>query len=205
MTDMGEVREAAPRSRRSGPGLEIAIQAAVLELLATSGYEAMTMEQIATCAGTGKAALYRRWQTKSDLVLDTLEAFVDLEWPLPDTGGLREDLIEALALVAESMEDPLARGAAAALAELPGAPTRRSGLRKRMLAARSKALLDIIERAVRRGEVSRVPPPVVADAALALLVYRLLVDGLPLSRAALEEAVDGIVMPLVGDPAPPSA
>lgn len=199
--EWGEVEVAAgafPRlTRRRGSGLEAAIRDAVIELLGSIGFEAMTMEQVAAAAGTGKAALYRRWPTKNDLVLDTLAQFVDLEWPLPDTGSLRGDLVAALSLVAESMEDPLARGAAAALAELPGSPTRRSQLRGRFLAARRDALLVLVDRAVQRGESVRSASPVVAEAALALLMYRVLSDGLPVDRRVLQAAVDDVVMPLV--------
>lgn len=189
-------------TRRRGRGLETAIRAAVIEVLGSTGFEAMTMEQVAATAGTGKSALYRRWPTKHELVLDTLAEFVDLEWPLPDTGNLRDDLVEALSLVAASMEDPFARGVAGVLAELPGSPTRRSQLRARFLDARRDALLALVDRAVERGEATHGARPVVAEAALALLVYRLLSDGLPLDREALQDSIDYVVMPLVTIPEP---
>ncbi|MHB8449780.1 MAG: TetR/AcrR family transcriptional regulator [Mycobacteriales bacterium] len=182
--------------RRRGELLESAIRHAVLELLASTGYDAMTMEEIAHRAHTGKAALYRRWPAKSELVLDTLVRFVTPNTPLPDTGGLRGDLLAVLGAVADSMDEPIARGAAAALAEISAAPTRKSALRVRFLAQRRDALLSVLQRAVDRGEIPGPARLAVAETALAMLIYRLLADGLPISREAIEALVDQVVLPL---------
>lgn len=182
--------------RRRGAGLEEAIHRAVLELLAAIGYEALTMEKVALRARTGKAALYRRWTTKSELVLDALVPFVELDDPLPDTGSLREDVVVLLAEVAESMDEPIARGAATALAEFPATPNRRSGLRARFLGRRREAIEAVLARAVARGEVPGPARAAVAESALAMLVYRMLTDGLPITRAAVEQIVDDVVLPL---------
>jgi AcrR family transcriptional regulator len=52
---------APPATRRRGQILEHAIFDAVLDQLQTVGYTGLTMEGVAACAHTGKAALYRRW------------------------------------------------------------------------------------------------------------------------------------------------
>jgi AcrR family transcriptional regulator len=56
------------RPRRRGQTLEHAIFDAVLDQLQTVGYVGLTMEGVAAAAHTGKAALYRRWPRKEDLV-----------------------------------------------------------------------------------------------------------------------------------------
>lgn len=57
----------------TGETLERAIFEAALDQLQAVGYPGVTMEGIAACAHTGKAALYRRWPRKEDLIVDALE------------------------------------------------------------------------------------------------------------------------------------
>src|SRR5215813_5945147 len=64
----------AVRHRRRGEALEGAIYDAVVDELAEVGYAAFTIESVAARAKTGKASIYRRWQTKQDLVIDAFIA-----------------------------------------------------------------------------------------------------------------------------------
>lgn len=81
------------RSRRRGEVLERALYAATLAELASAGYGGLTMEGIAARAHTGKAALYRRWTSKHDLVRAALmHSMPPLPEPRPgDTA--RENLL----------------------------------------------------------------------------------------------------------------
>src|SRR5438093_6245104 len=54
--------------------------------------EGLTMEGVAAGAQTGKAAVYRRWPSKEDLVADALEAGLPRFEEVPDLGSVREDL-----------------------------------------------------------------------------------------------------------------
>src|SRR4029450_3670949 len=119
------------RTRRRGETLERAIFDAVLDQLQTVGYVGLTMEGVATRAHTGKAALYRRWPRKEDLVVDALEhplpsptdlpdhgnvgddslglrAETPRPWPtaLPDHGNLRDDLLALLGRMTAMLNSP---------------------------------------------------------------------------------------------------
>ena len=61
--------------------------------LATRGYDALTIEGVAERAQTGKASIYRRWPTKLELVLDTVDAHMPSIGAPPDTGSVRDDLL----------------------------------------------------------------------------------------------------------------
>src|SRR6185437_2476239 len=68
---------AVPATRRPGrprsEQVEDAILDAVISLLGQgTSYDALSMELIASKAGVGKAAIYRRWANKEALVLATL-------------------------------------------------------------------------------------------------------------------------------------
>src|SRR4051794_41874890 len=69
---------------------------ATLQILAETGYDGMTIDMVATRAKAGKATVYRRWASKSELVIDAVAcmktAGIDFD-ALPDTGTLRVHLV----------------------------------------------------------------------------------------------------------------
>jgi AcrR family transcriptional regulator len=59
------------------------------------GLSGLTMDAVASKAGVSKASIYRRWASKEELLVDVI-ANLASENPLPDTGHLRDDLVELL-------------------------------------------------------------------------------------------------------------
>ena len=109
--------QAAQRARR-----DQAILDATLRMLGTHGVAGMTIEGVAAEAGVGKTTIYRRWPTKTELILAAISDIVPRGDP-PDTGSMAGDMAalaetqrERLAgsrlagivprLLAESMSDP---------------------------------------------------------------------------------------------------
>jgi len=65
--------------------------------LAESGYRVFRMDVVSAAAGVNKTTIYRRWPGKALLVAAAVEwmrRFVH-DVPLPDTGSLERDLVEA--------------------------------------------------------------------------------------------------------------
>src|SRR5690242_8034538 len=79
--------------RRPDPALDDAIRAAVVDVLAHEGYAALTMETVAVVAGVSKATIYRRWPSKTELLVSVIESASDDSLAVIDTGGLRDDLV----------------------------------------------------------------------------------------------------------------
>lgn len=94
-------RTATRRTRGVLGGRSERVVRSVLEAtvgeLAASGYHAFRMDAVSTAAGVNKTTIYRRWPTKSELVAAAVESMrrVVHDVPLPDTGALDRDLIEA--------------------------------------------------------------------------------------------------------------
>lgn len=67
---------AVPRPARGAallrPDLTEAVLVAALDVLGSAGYDRLSMDEVARRAGVSKAALYRRWPGKLDMVLDVL-------------------------------------------------------------------------------------------------------------------------------------
>ena len=87
-------RPGRPRSEQ----VEDAILDAVISLLSQGvNYDLLSMEMIATKAGVGKAAIYRRWANKEALVLATLQrTFHSTPRTAPAGISVREDLIDLM-------------------------------------------------------------------------------------------------------------
>ena len=83
---------AVPRGRPRDPQLESRVFDAAIALYAECGWPGFNFEAIARRAGVGKAALYRRWESRGELLRQTLEARW-LQVGAIDTGSLRGDLV----------------------------------------------------------------------------------------------------------------
>ena len=87
-----DARRRAPGRPRSSRA-DAAILAATLDLLAKVGPTALSVEEVASRAGVGKATIYRRFPTKDDLVVASLASLNDsLPSELP-AGTVREVLL----------------------------------------------------------------------------------------------------------------
>ena len=72
MPQLSDRSQGSSRKRRRGEELERALYEATLAVLAEDGYMGLTMDRVAARARTGKAALYKRWCNKRDLVYAAL-------------------------------------------------------------------------------------------------------------------------------------
>ena len=87
-----------------------AIVAAFYDELREGGADKLTMDRVASRAGVGKAALYRRWRSKEQMLTELVAALGDEEdTPAPDLGNLRDDLYAFFADAVKFGNDPLIR------------------------------------------------------------------------------------------------
>lgn len=146
-----------------------AITAAAFEELAETGYARMSMDAVARRAGVGKAALYRRWDSK-DAMLIGIVARAVREGALiqVDTGTLRGDVEAYLRATADQLGNRLvSRIAPDLLAESPRNPALASAMRAVIAGPRRESAGALLSRAVDRGEL---PADLDHDLALDLLV-----------------------------------
>lgn len=80
------------RGRPRDPETDKRIIRAAAELMLQRGFDKMTVDDVATSAGVGKATVYRRWPSKDDLAVAAMEEIYSAEIPEPDTGSIRTDL-----------------------------------------------------------------------------------------------------------------
>jgi AcrR family transcriptional regulator len=186
-------------ARRRGPELEQAILRAAIEELTESGYSGMTMDRVARRAGTNKNALYRRWPNRAALGLAAYRQLASTVAVLPDTGRLRDDVLEFLRRANRTWSSPIGGILRALLAGARDDPLLLAQIQESSADAGSAAWLTILARAVARGEASeRALHPRVATVAVVLLRNEFVVRGRPtVPDAVLVEIVDEVYLPLV--------
>ncbi|WP_031465021.1 TetR/AcrR family transcriptional regulator [Sciscionella sediminilitoris] len=152
-----------------------AVHAAVRELLAAGGAEP-SVREVAELSGVHEVTIYRRWGSIEALLLDVATAQLVEEWPFPDTGDLRADLLAWAGSVAEQLRRPegFAFFHAVANAMSPASGTVSAELREQAEASmRSRAAQ--IQRALDREAANGGHPPtvdMVFDLVLAPLYLR---------------------------------
>jgi AcrR family transcriptional regulator len=184
--------------RRRGEELEHAILTATLEELTETGYTALTMDRVAARARTSKAALYRRWSGRAELVLDACSLHGVTDVSTPDSGELRADVIGLLRQVSAKMSSPLGGIMRGLLAEMTRDEEFASLVRERIHTTGPTGIRVILARAVERGEVEpRILTSRRAMVATDLLRNHFLLYGSPIDEAVITDIVDDVFLPLV--------
>ncbi len=188
--------------RKRDDSRDAVILDAVIQILAESGYERMTMDMVAQRAKAGKATVYRRWASKSDMVLDAVKRMkreqVDFD-NLPDTGSLRGNLL-ALSRP-QSVEETERKlramaGVATMLSQHPGLADLGH---EALVAPWVEANYALMDRARTRGEIA--PDADIATISQILpsmAAYRTLLQHRPVDRAFLLAMIDEVLLPALG-------
>ncbi len=194
----GDEPRTLPRGRPRDASRDEALRAAALTVLADVGYRALTMDAVAATAKAGKATIYRRWDSKLDLVIDSCNQLVSRSIPAPNTGTLASDLREFLLAFATFLSGPAGKAAQALVGELPHEPELAGAFRRSFLRSQRDVLMAVLERAGERGELAEGAPQAMAvELAGAALTYRLMLTGDPLDATFVDRLVDQILVPLL--------
>ncbi|WP_406334737.1 TetR/AcrR family transcriptional regulator C-terminal ligand-binding domain-containing protein [Streptomyces sp. NBC_00203] len=193
--------ETVVASRRSKitPEREQEFYDAVLEQIRECGYEALTMEGVATSTRCSKSTLYRQWKTKPQFVAAALRANRCPRFAGIDTGSLAGDL----------------RAAARAAGDWSGRDTQllqalghavmqdrelQDALRDALVEPEIAAVKEIIARAVDRGEIAADHPALefVPAQLFGVVRVRPVLEGQYADAAYLTQFVEAVVLPALG-------
>ncbi len=178
---------------------DAAILDAALEVLAEVGYAGMTMDMVAVRAKAGKATVYRRWSSKTDLVLDAVAhmklGMVDLG-RLPDTGTLRGDLVGLI------RPQSIAKGQhrLRVMAGLASVLSHDPGLADAVNTVINEPWVDayrvFFQRAIDRGEIA-MPADIetVLHVVPSMAAFRVLIQRKPVDQEFLVSLIDGVLLP----------
>ncbi|MGK3998819.1 TetR/AcrR family transcriptional regulator [Sorangium sp. So ce1024] len=170
------------------------ILAAALEELASAGYRALRIEDVATRAGVNKTTVYRRWPTKEDLVRAALLSVTDEKIVPPNTGSLRGDLLALGRVIIEIQTSPVGQSLFHVfLAEGPDSEL--MAIARSLRASQEAGVRAIVESAIARGELAPGADPMLPCELLgAYLTRRLIADRVSVDEAQLARVVDVILL-----------
>ncbi|WP_163999450.1 TetR/AcrR family transcriptional regulator [Pyxidicoccus caerfyrddinensis] len=192
-------RPGRPRSEEAhGAILDAAVQ-----LIREVGYDALTMDAIASRAGVGKATVYRRWSTKETLAAEAVER-VMRAIPVPDTGTVEGDLRrmmrDALGMYRDPSSGALLSGFVAAMAR---SELIAKAVRSGIVGVRREALRQVLERGVARGELRKgLDQELALDLLGGPLFYRFLITGGPVDERLARGVVDAVLRAFSPSPGP---
>jgi AcrR family transcriptional regulator len=170
---------------------------ATLGLLATAGYDRLTMDGVAAAAKASKATLYRRWSSKAELVIDALlRARIAPDVQEPDTGSFRGDLL-AMACDRHGLNDERSLAVMASLiTALHHDAEFSKAFHERLLAPKIAVTRRVYERAQQRGEIrSDADLDLLSHVLPASILHRFFVLRLPVDEATVTKIIDEIVIP----------
>jgi AcrR family transcriptional regulator len=180
--------------------LERAILDAALEQLSTVGWNGLTMEGVAIGAQTGKAAVYRRWSSKEDLVADALQAGLPRFDRTPDLGSVREDLLVLCRQAREAMYSRSGLAFRSVIHECDTLQAERfhAVIYEGVVEPTMGQLREVVIRGIERGEVrSGAANEYVFDVIPAMMMYRAKLCGSEWCERDLQEMIDQLMVPLL--------
>ncbi|MEV0274238.1 TetR/AcrR family transcriptional regulator [Hamadaea sp. NPDC050747] len=136
------------------PEITAAVLDAVVRELSEVGFGRLSVEGVARRAGVAKSAVYRRWNSKLEMVLELLSGMVSRRISLPDKGSLQADLTMVVDILSTVLEHPMAKNV---LPDLLAEAARNPQIETTLHAAIQAAQRDVgdllVSRAVDRGEL----------------------------------------------------
>lgn len=191
--------ESAPT--RSGPGRPLdrdrdaVLLNATIELLRDHGYDGFTVADVAARAHAGKATVYRRWQSKADLVTAAFSAAAAETTDPPDTGSLRGDLLALTEVMATGI-DRLGQVVTVIKTQLQHDPEFIEAFHKRFLSVRLAVVGEVFARAQRRGEISSdVDTEMLCELIPAVMLYHVIVLDERPDPVRIRRLVEAVLLP----------
>ncbi len=179
-------KSARPPGRPRSTKVHEAILQSALQLLSESGYERMSIEAVAAHAGVGKTTIYRRWNSKEELVVDAL-ASVKPRQKVPDSGSVREDILLWVEVFVKNAQAPFERQMLSLLiGTLSNNPPLAERYWSKYAAPIYETLTEVLKRGQERGEIRRdIDLNVLLDVLSGTIFYQLFMK--PASESLLND------------------
>lgn len=203
MTRSNQEKTVRAGGRKRDASRDKAILDAAISVVAEVGYVGLTMDAVASRAGASKATLYRRWDSKTALILDAMAKLQDASNILrnpPNTGNLRDDLIMLFFTDSDKTTDQQLRVLMGLVSVIAYEESVAELGDTAIIAPWATACRTVIERAAARGEVSIVGVDVdlLSRVIPSMAVSHTIMQRRIADREFLTALVDGVLLPALG-------
>jgi AcrR family transcriptional regulator len=182
------------RGRPRDPEADGRILSAASALILLRGFDNMTVDEVASNAGVGKATVYRRWARKEDLAVAAMEQLYRDEMPTPDTGTIRGDLREMYASVLGFANSATGLDYVRTTIKESMRDERVATLHREASERVEQSSRVVFERAIERGEIRADIPMVAAIHLVGSLVVMRVITGQPMpTMDDLDQLVDFVL------------
>lgn len=169
---------------------------ATLDEYGNRGWDGLSFDSVARRAGVGKSSLYLRWPTKAALVAAALRSRKTTV-TVPNTGSLREDLLGLVTSLYHYCLDPAGWAKFRVSIEAAGAHDRLGAFARDAQEVHADMVVEIVARAVERGEVDAAVSPVrIAEVVIGTVLMQVLaprLDGTSLDPAEVPGRAAGLI------------
>jgi AcrR family transcriptional regulator len=203
VTPTAQARRGRPRSEKA----KASILAAASAILEAEGLREMSVDAVAARAGVSKATIYRWWDSKADLALDTFLADARRELAPPNTGSFAKDLRARGRTISRAYgRTPLGPALAHLIGEAQADAELGVALTERVIAPLREGSREIFRRAITRGEIPKdTPIDVVIDMLVGPIYYHLLLRTGPRDNRLADAVVDLLLAALQTEAKPGQA
>jgi AcrR family transcriptional regulator len=179
----------SPRPRRSQDD----VVQATLDVIAEQGVMGISVDTVAARSGVSKATIYRHWGSRARLVHAAILSLQPTTVE-PDTGCLRDDLIELLTHLVGYFDTPTVSRVFPSFLDAAVRDPELAELRQETLRLGRDSFERVVRLGIERGEIDAdVDVHLVADFARAPVIYRRVVAQVPVSLAEVEPIVDAVL------------
>lgn len=186
-------RQGTQLGRPRDENIDKGVVAAVLHVLRTRGYRAVTIEDIARRVGTARTTIYRRWPSKRRLVAYAVLSEMGAS-PAADTGELRGDLEAAARTLLRAFAGPLKQALTGLVTDMAQDPELATTIRQDVLAARRKSMHDALQRARARREIrDDLDTELLLDMLTGPFYYRALFGHAPITPRMTRDVVEYVL------------
>jgi len=182
------------RSLRRSASAHQAILAATHSVLGAVGYSGLTVEEVASRAGVGKATVYRWWKTKGALVAEALSRDLVIG-TVPRTGDVREDLLDLVRVTISNYSGTVAGTVLPAMAaDIANSPAAWDELVSNFLAPRRALALSVLQTHIESGALpSDTDAHAILDIWGGTVFYRVLMTRKPADEHLAQQLVDMVL------------
>lgn len=168
--------------------LERRVYDAALDVYAEVGWAGLTFDSVAKRAAVGKAALYRRWANREELLIAVLSAMTVPVIPI-DTGSARGDLLELSVQTLASYTDRRGLVRLRIFIEARTQPAGLTAVIDAITTTRVREAREIIARGVDRGELPPgAPTTLVLDLVVGAVINHVISTPTEIGPAMIEQS-----------------